>query len=58
MYFKDYGWQKEGMRHYAKLSTNASACIGCAAPCANTCPIGVPIQEKMLDAHRVLSFPV
>ena len=46
------------MRHYAKLSTNASACIRCAAPFANTCPIGVPIQEKMLDAHRVLSFPV
>jgi uncharacterized protein len=58
MYFKDYGWQKEGMRLYAKLDTNASACIGCAAPCAHTCPIGVPIQEKMLDAHRLLSFPV
>lgn len=58
MYFKDYGWQKEGMRLYAKLDTNAGACIGCAAPCAHTCPIGVPIQEKMLDAHRLLSFPV
>jgi len=56
MYFKDYGWQKEGMRLYAKLDTNASACSGCAAPCANTCPLGVPIQEKMLDAHRLLSF--
>jgi predicted aldo/keto reductase-like oxidoreductase len=58
MYFKDYGWQKEGMRLYAKLSTSANACLGCAAPCANTCPIGVPIQEKMLDAHRLLTFPV
>jgi uncharacterized protein len=58
MYFKDYRWEKEGMRLYAKLTTNAGACLGCAAPCANTCPIGVPIQEKMLDAHRVLSFPV
>jgi hypothetical protein len=57
MYFKDYGWEKEGMRLYAKLERSAAACVGCGAPCANTCPIGVPIQEKMLDAHRVLSLP-
>jgi len=56
MYFKDYGWEKHGMQEYAKLEQKASLCIDCAAPCANTCPIGVPIQEKMLDAHRVLSF--
>ncbi len=56
MYFKDYGWEKEGMRLYARLQRNAAACVGCAAPCAGVCPIGVPIQEKMLDAHRVLSW--
>jgi aryl-alcohol dehydrogenase-like predicted oxidoreductase len=55
MYAKDYGWQQEGRRLYAKLQQNAAACVGCAAPCANTCPIGVPIQEKMLDAHRILT---
>ncbi|HXQ20780.1 MAG TPA: aldo/keto reductase [Candidatus Acidoferrales bacterium] len=54
MYFKDYHWESEGKRLYAKLDRNASACVDCAAPCANTCPIGVPIQEKMLDAHRWL----
>ena len=26
MYFKDYGWEKEGMRLYAKLERNASRC--------------------------------
>ena len=57
MYFKDYGWEKEGMRLYAKLERNASVCAGCAAPCAGTCPIGVPIREKMMDAHFRLSFP-
>jgi predicted aldo/keto reductase-like oxidoreductase len=57
MYFKDYGWEKEGMRRYAALTRNAAACVGCPAPCAGTCPIGVPIREKMIDAHRVLSFP-
>ena len=56
MYFKDYGWEKEGMRLYAKLDRNASACLGCPAPCAGTCPIGVPIREKMLDAHGLLTF--
>lgn len=56
MYFRDYGWEKEGMRLYANLDEahNASRCITCTAPCTNQCPIGVPIREKMLDAHRQL----
>jgi aryl-alcohol dehydrogenase-like predicted oxidoreductase len=58
MYVKDYGWEQEGWRRYGKLEQGAAACAGCAAPCANVCPIGVPIQEKMLDAHRVLSVVV
>ena len=60
MYFKDYGWEKEGMRLYAKLdeANNASRCITCTAPCTNQCPIGVPIREKMLDAHRQLRLRV
>ena len=57
MYSKDYRWEKEGMRLYAKLSRDAAVCAGCAAPCAGTCLLGVPIQEKMLDAHGVLSLP-
>ncbi len=56
MYFKDYGWEKEAMRLYAKLERNASRCVDCAAPCTGTCPIGVPIREKMLDAHYNLTF--
>jgi len=56
MYFRDYGWEKEGMRLYAKLDRNASRCAGCPAPCTGTCPIGVPIREKMLDAHRLLTL--
>lgn len=56
MYFKDYGWEKEAMRLYSKLERNASVCTGCSAPCTGTCPIGVPIREKMLDAHYNLTF--
>ncbi|HVM95827.1 MAG TPA: aldo/keto reductase [Candidatus Acidoferrales bacterium] len=55
MYFKDYHWESEGKRQYAKLDRNASVCAECAAPCAGKCPIGVPIQEKMVDAHRWLA---
>jgi len=56
MYFKDYGWEKEGMRLYAKLERDASRCVACPAPCANRCPTDVPIRAAMLDAHRVLSL--
>lgn len=56
MYFKDYGWEKEGMRLYSKLERDASLCVDCSAPCTGTCPIGVPIREKMLDAHYNLTF--
>lgn len=58
MYFKDYGWQKYAMQEHAKVEHRASLCVDCAAPCAGGCPIGVPIQEKMLDAQQVLSFTV
>jgi uncharacterized protein len=56
MYFKDYGREKEAMRLYAKLEHNASPCVHCAAPCAGACPFGVPIREKMMDAHFRLTF--
>jgi predicted aldo/keto reductase-like oxidoreductase len=55
MYFEDYGWEKEGMRQYARLAKNASQCLGCAAPCLGACPQGIPIQERMLGAHELLS---
>jgi predicted aldo/keto reductase-like oxidoreductase len=57
MYFRDYGWEKEGLRLYAQVARNASVCVGCSAPCTGTCPIGVPIRAKMLDAHRLLTLP-
>jgi len=58
MYAKDYGRQTEATWRYARLQRTAALCVGCAAPCAGTCPINVPIQEKMLDAHRVLRLAV
>ena len=56
MYFEDYGDQKEAMRLYARLEKNASVCASCSAPCTGACPIGVPIQERMIGAHELLRF--
>jgi predicted aldo/keto reductase-like oxidoreductase len=55
MYFESYGDQKEAMRLYARLEKLADICIGCEAPCLDACPHGVPIQERMIGAHRMLS---
>ena len=58
MYFEDYGLEKEGMRLYGGLDPerNASLCTGCSAPCLGTCPIGVPISERMKQAHELLTL--
>ena len=56
MYFEDYGDQKEAMRLYARLEKNASVCVSCSAPCTGVCPIGVPIQERMIGAHELLQL--
>jgi len=56
MYCEDYGWEEEGSVRYAQLAKNASACVGCAAPCHGSCPLGVPIRQRMLGAHELLSL--
>jgi len=56
MYFEDYGWEKEGMRLYARLEKNASVCAGCSAPCLGTCPAGIAIPERMSEAHGMLTL--
>ena len=54
MYFEDYGDEKEAMRLYARLEKNASVCVSCSAPCAGACPLGIPIQERMIGADERL----
>ncbi len=54
MYFEEFGAQKEAMRLYGRLQTNASVCIGCAAPCANSCPHGLDIPRRTQESHRLL----
>ena len=56
MYFEDYGRQKEAMRLYAQLQKQASVCASCSAPCTGTCPVGIPIRERTLGAHDLLTL--
>lgn len=56
MYFEDYGNEKEAMRLYANLEKSAEVCASCAAPCLGSCPVGIPIQEKMAGSHGILTL--
>ena len=57
MYFEDYGWEKEGLRQYAKAgAADASVCATCPAPCASSCPLGIDIRERMAGAHELLTL--
>ncbi|HEY8493046.1 MAG TPA: aldo/keto reductase [Myxococcota bacterium] len=55
MYHEDYGWAERARSAYARLGRDASSCIGCAAPCTGACPLGIPIQQRMLESHRLLT---
>ena len=55
MYFENYGEQKEAMRMYAELPRKADACVGCSAPCTRSCPVGVPIAQRLRETHLLLS---
>jgi predicted aldo/keto reductase-like oxidoreductase len=56
MYFADYGREAAAREKYARLGTSrdASACLGCPAPCAGSCPYELPIRAKMVRAHERL----
>jgi len=56
MYFEDYGAQKEAIRGYAALSKRADLCGSCSAPCADACPDGIAIPERMRGAHELLGL--
>lgn len=54
MYFENFAAQQEAMRLYATLEKRADVCAGCSAPCASACPDGIPIAQRMREAHDLL----
>lgn len=55
MYYEDYRAERKGIEDYARLAKNASACATCPAPCTGACPVGIPIQERLVGAHELLN---
>jgi hypothetical protein len=56
MYFEGFGAEKEAMRQYARLETQADVCTGCSAPCTNACPEGIAIAQHTREAHALLTL--
>jgi len=56
LYFHSYGREKYAMGRYAALADarKAARCSSCPGHCAGLCPFGVPIREKMIEAHTEL----
>jgi len=56
LYFNSYGREKYAMARYASLPSprNAARCASCDGPCVSSCPYGIPIRTKLLEAHREL----
>jgi predicted aldo/keto reductase-like oxidoreductase len=58
MYFENYRDEKRAIERYHEIPAvhRASACAGCDAPCERTCPYGVRVRERLVEAHAQLSF--
>jgi predicted aldo/keto reductase-like oxidoreductase len=58
LYFNSYGREKYAMSRYASVpeSKSAARCDSCDAPCTTVCPFGLPVRDKMLEAHSDLTL--
>jgi uncharacterized protein len=57
MYHEDYGMERMAADSYAELEPGRKplGCAGCSAPCESACPHGLPVRERLLHSHEVLS---
>ncbi len=56
MYFEDYRDEKQAMGLYATLPKRAEVCASCDAPCQRACPLALPVRERMIGAHQLLTL--
>jgi predicted aldo/keto reductase-like oxidoreductase len=56
LYFHNYGREKYAMGLYAALpdSRKADRCSSCPGHCNGCCPFGIPVREKLIEAHSEL----
>jgi ferredoxin len=56
-YFEAQGREKYAMQRYAAIpGAKADRCGNCQGYCETACPYDVPIQGKLILAHRQLSL--
>ena len=56
-YFRNQGREKAAMAEYAALGgRDAGLCDGCAGPCEEACPHGVPIPGLLALTHELLTL--
>jgi len=57
MYFEDYNHQAKAIQHYAALDLKKKPldCSTCAGYCTTACPFGLPVQQKLIHSHDVLT---
>ncbi|HSN53333.1 MAG TPA: aldo/keto reductase [Candidatus Sulfomarinibacteraceae bacterium] len=58
MYFTYYGREKEAMRLYRELPSEATAavCRSCSGACDRACPFGRRVRAGLVEAHASLSW--
>jgi predicted aldo/keto reductase-like oxidoreductase len=57
IYFQNYGDWKRAQSAYRRLPSrvNASQCLFCRGYCDKQCPHGIPVRERMQEAHALLN---
>ena len=57
LYFNNYGREKYAMNMYSKLpeSRRAEQCASCAGHCTSSCPYGIDVRSKLIEAHEELA---
>jgi aryl-alcohol dehydrogenase-like predicted oxidoreductase len=57
MYYEDYGMERMAADYYAELEPGRKplGCAGCSAPCEGACPHGLPVRERLLRSHEILT---
>jgi predicted aldo/keto reductase-like oxidoreductase len=58
LYFNNYGREKYAMARYGSLPAqkNAAGCESCSGPCVSSCPFGLPVRDKLIQAHSELTL--
>ena len=57
MYFEDYKQEKNAMSCYSQLSDDKKPlpCLDCPGYCISSCPYGLQVKQRLIEAHDMLS---